>query len=470
MIKRRFFITIIVICSLLLPHPSYSTESWLSFLGSTALSTGTTLILFYIGADLILTNVARKAGEEIGKELEKKSGAHQQEQKYSHLVCEKSISLIDYINPPKEVISLLRQLKNQKRYESMGITIPHGILLVGDPGTGKTYLARTLAGELDCPFFEYSAAEFIDKYYGDAGKSVRRAFDDARSYAKENHKNVAFLFIDEFDAIGTRSDDNQSKINQELINSFLTCMDGFAQQQPPVIVVASTNYSDKIDPALKRKGRFGTTIHIPYPDEDTREKLLQQKMHKTKVNTIVAPNLAKKLAAITQGLSHADLTAVVSNAAEKAIEKNIDSTGIDHDCFARALWGIRQENHIKRLSPRSEKESLLKQYILTLNLKNVPIETFLADTEHMTMQETEELLQEIHERSKKQTSSILQSNSLQNTIEEKKQQLKEKTNKDAVELCKKLYPSVTEPNENDLKTKTPEDIFADIAKKHAHYR
>jgi ATP-dependent metalloprotease len=159
-------------------------------------------------------------------------------------------------------------LKNPEKYTRAGATIPKGLLLTGAPGTGKTLMARALAGEANCSFFYKSGAEFEEIYVGVGAKRVRELFDKARKSAP------SIIFIDEIDALAGQRNPMQNSTVRGTINQILGEMDGF-RQTDNIIVIGATNLEKSIDKAILRPGRFDKVINIPYPDFEGRRKILE---------------------------------------------------------------------------------------------------------------------------------------------------------------------------------------------------
>ena len=176
-----------------------------------------------------------------------------------------------------ELIEIVDFLKNPKAYLDMGAKIPKGILLYGKPGTGKTLIAKAIAGEAGVPFISMSGSEFIEMFAGLGASRVRKLFDKAKKMAP------CIIFIDEIDAIGSRrtSSSGAESENNQTLNQLLVEMDGFASNET-IIVLAATNRPEMLDKALLRPGRFDRQITIPAPDLNGREEIL--KLSKVNVN------------------------------------------------------------------------------------------------------------------------------------------------------------------------------------------
>ncbi len=212
----------------------------------------------------------------------------------------------------KEVVEFL---KNPKKFQNLGATIPRGVLLMGPPGSGKTLLARAVAGEANVPFFHISGSEFVEMFVGVGASRVRDAFATAKKSAP------SILFIDEIDAIGRirgagiggGHDEREQTLNQILVE-----MDGF-DRDTRVIVVAATNRPDILDPALLRPGRFDRRIVLDLPSINDREEIL--KIHVR--NKKLSPNVnLREIAERTPGFSGADLANLVNEAAILAARRN----------------------------------------------------------------------------------------------------------------------------------------------------
>jgi cell division protease FtsH len=216
-----------------------------------------------------------------------------------------------------ELVEIVDFLKSPEKYTRLGGTAPKGVLLVGAPGTGKTLLARAVAGEAGVPFFSMSAAEFVEMIVGVGASRVRDLFKQAREHAP------AIIFIDEIDSIGRARGQvaiGGSSEQEQTLNQILTEMDGFSGREG-VIVLAATNQPDVLDKALLRPGRFDRRVVVNLPDKVGREAIL--KVHTRKVPLASDVELAD-LAATTPGLSGADLKNLVNEAALLAARREQD--------------------------------------------------------------------------------------------------------------------------------------------------
>lgn len=206
-------------------------------------------------------------------------------------------------------------LKNPKKYEALGAKIPKGVLLVGNPGTGKTMLARAVAGEANVPFFSISGSEFVEMFVGVGASRVRDLF----TKAKKNAPSI--IFIDEIDAVGRKRGSGMGGGHDEreqTLNQILVEMDGF-ETGTNVIVLAATNRSDVLDPALLRPGRFDRRTNITLPERKDREAILKVHFKKKPIDDTVNIDA---LAAKTAGSSGADLANIANEAAIIAARRN----------------------------------------------------------------------------------------------------------------------------------------------------
>ena len=215
----------------------------------------------------------------------------------------------------EEVKEIVDYLRDPTRYQSLGGRIPRGILLAGSPGTGKTLLAKAIAGEAKVPFFSISGSDFVEMFVGVGASRVRDMFEQAKKNAP------CIIFIDEIDAVGRQrgaglgggNDEREQTLNQLLVE-----MDGFETNQT-VIVIAATNRPDVLDPALQRPGRFDRQVVVPLPDIRGREQILNVHMRKVPIAADVEAGI---LARGTPGMSGADLANLVNEAALFAARRN----------------------------------------------------------------------------------------------------------------------------------------------------
>lgn len=249
----------------------------------------------------------------------------------------------------EELRDVIEFLKNPEHYKRLGAKITKGILLVGDPGNGKTLLARAVAGEANCPFFSVSASEFVEMYVGVGASRVRDLFAQARK-----HK-PSIIFIDEIDAVGTKrvtGIGGHEERNQTL-NQLLTEMDGFDSEGSSVIVMAATNRPESLDKALLRPGRFDRRVEVPYPDVTSREKILMLHAKEVKLDESVDLN---KVARGTPGFSGAELANLVNEAALNA-SKNKEQEKVTIYDFEEARDKVMIGKELKTivLSPEEKK-------------------------------------------------------------------------------------------------------------------
>ena len=209
---------------------------------------------------------------------------------------------------------IVEYLKDPGKFARLGGKIPKGALLVGSPGTGKTLLARAIAGEAGVPFFTISGSDFVEMFVGVGASRVRDMFDQAKKSAP------CIVFIDEIDAVGRHRGaglGNGNDEREQTLNQLLVEMDGFEANEG-IIIIAATNRPDVLDPALLRPGRFDRQVVVPRPDIDGREQILAVHMKKVPLAPDVDPRV---IARGTPGFSGADLANLVNEAALLAARK-----------------------------------------------------------------------------------------------------------------------------------------------------
>ncbi|GAB7128282.1 ATP-dependent zinc metalloprotease FtsH [Silvimonas sp. JCM 19000] len=227
----------------------------------------------------------------------------------------------------EEVSEIVDYLRDPSKYQSLGGRMPRGILMVGSPGTGKTLLAKAIAGEAKVPFFSISGSDFVEMFVGVGAARVRDMFENAKKNAP------CIIFIDEIDAVGRQrgaglgggNDEREQTLNQMLVE-----MDGF-EGNSGIIVIAATNRPDVLDPALMRPGRFDRQVVVSLPDIRGREQILGVHMRKVPISNDVDPSV---LARGTPGMSGADLANLVNEAALFAARRN--KRLVDMDDFESA--------------------------------------------------------------------------------------------------------------------------------------
>jgi cell division protease FtsH len=253
----------------------------------------------------------------------------------------------------EEVMEIVEFLKNPKKFQRLGGRIPRGVLLVGEPGTGKTLLAKAIAGEADVPFFSISGSDFVEMFVGVGASRVRDLFKQA----KDN--SPCIIFLDEIDAVGRRRGSGFSSgghdEREQTLNAILVEMDGF-DTNDQVIVCAATNRVDVLDPALTRPGRFDRQIYVPLPDVKGRMEIL--KVHSRKVK--LGPNVdLLRLARATPGFSGADLAAIINEAALSATlagKEFIEQDDLE-ESRDKVRWGRARKSRVI-----DEKEKLATAY------------------------------------------------------------------------------------------------------------
>ena len=252
----------------------------------------------------------------------------------------------------EELQEIVEFLKNPKKFTDMGARIPKGVLLVGQPGTGKTLLAKAVAGEAGVPFFIISGSDFVEMFVGVGASRVRDLFEEAKK------KAPCIIFIDEIDAVGRQRgaglggghDEREQTLNQLLVE-----MDGFGTNEG-VIVLAATNRPDVLDKALLRPGRFDRQIVVSAPDVKAREQILE--VHSKKKRLAEDVDL-KTIAKNTSGFAGADLENVLNEAALLAARRNLKEIGMKEieDAMVKVTMGPEKKTRV-----RSEKENKLVAY------------------------------------------------------------------------------------------------------------
>lgn len=252
----------------------------------------------------------------------------------------------------EELAEVVEFLKAPEKYNKLGARIPKGVLLVGHPGTGKTLLARAVAGEAGVPFFSISGSDFVEMFVGVGASRVRDLFDQAKK------NSPCIIFIDEIDAVGRQrgaglgggNDEREQTLNQLLVE-----MDGFGANEG-VILIAATNRPDVLDPALMRPGRFDRQVVVSYPDVNGREAILR--VHARKKPLAPDVNL-KTIAKTTAGFTGADLENLLNEAALLAARKDKKAITMDEikEATVKVVVGAEKKSKVM-----SEKEKKLTAY------------------------------------------------------------------------------------------------------------
>lgn len=244
----------------------------------------------------------------------------------------------------EEVYEIVEFLKNPKRFERLGGRIPRGVLLVGEPGCGKTLLAKAIAGEADVPFFSISGSDFVEMFVGVGASRVRDLFRSA----KEN--SPCIVFLDEIDAVGRKRGygigGGGHDEREQTLNAILVEMDGF-ETNDQVIVIAATNRADVLDPALVRPGRFDRQVYVPLPDVKGRFEILKVHAKRVKIEKPIEPKL-QKLARATPLFSGADLAAIINESALLATLTGKEAVDLDdlEEARDKIKWGRAKRSRV----------------------------------------------------------------------------------------------------------------------------
>ena len=251
----------------------------------------------------------------------------------------------------ENLTEIVNYLHNPDKYKEIGASMPKGILLVGPPGTGKTMLAKAVAGESNVPFFSMSGSEFVEMFVGMGASKVRDLFKQAKE------KAPCIVFIDEIDAIGKKRDGQFSGNDEreQTLNQLLTEMDGF-EGNNGVIILAATNRPESLDPALTRPGRFDRRVPVELPDLKGREAIL--KVHAAKIKTVPGIDY-QKIARMASGASGAELANIVNEAALRAVRagrKAADQADME-ESIEVVIAGYQKKNAIL-----TDKEKMIVSY------------------------------------------------------------------------------------------------------------
>ena len=274
----------------------------------------------------------------------------------------------------EEMIEIVDFLKKPEKFKKMGARVPKGVLLYGKPGTGKTLIAKAIAGEADVPFISMSGSEFIEMFAGLGASRVRKLFEKARKLAP------CIVFIDEIDAIGSRRTSNSGAEteNNQTLNQLLVEMDGFSSEET-IIVLAATNRPEMLDKALLRPGRFDRQITIPVPDLKGRLEILKIHARDKKISDDV--NL-ESIAEDTAGFTGAELENILNEAAIVATKnKHEDIENLDiEEAFKKVTVGLEKKERVisdkdKKLTAYHEAgHAVVSRYLPTqTNVKEISI-------------------------------------------------------------------------------------------------
>ncbi len=267
----------------------------------------------------------------------------------------------------EEVVEFLR---DPNKYHRIGARIPKGILVEGDPGTGKTLLAKAIAGEAGVPFFQVNGSSFEEKFVGVGASRVRKLFEEAKKHAP------SIIFIDELDSVAQQRYGSKTNYSEQTLNQLLSEMDGF-ETSSNVIVIAATNHIEVLDSAVTRPGRFDRKLHIPRPNLSARVKILEVHSRNKQIDESVSfEEIAKK----TVGFTGADLENILNEAAIYAVnhQKSCISVEDIDEAIARVIAGLKNMDPTvteeeKRLTAVHEAGHALVSAVVRPNIANFGI-------------------------------------------------------------------------------------------------
>lgn len=245
----------------------------------------------------------------------------------------------------EEMNDIVSFLKEPEKYRKMGAELPKGILLYGNPGTGKTLIAKAIAGEAGVPFYYFSASSVQSKYVGESENNVRKIFNVARKNAP------SIIFFDELDSIATqRYSRDSNTYSASVLNQLLSCMDGFDSSKG-VIVIAATNYKNKLDEAILRRGRFDRQIYIQMPDKNARKKMIQYYIRNKKIED---ESIVDRLANATTGYTGSDIKTIVNEATILAVRhgRDIITSSDLYEAYRKITIGVKNSDFEKNLQEK----------------------------------------------------------------------------------------------------------------------